>query len=581
MRATVRLEINSKHYSLDHSSSIIEIRETDEIRVIVQDRDTTHEYTALIEDYEVEFLDEGGGCLTTCPGRYFSEAFGYSSIRIYEADQILSELRFDVQAKKVNANQARKMIEYLIEQSNNSEIIQACLARSATPFGMIEGAKAEPEAILNCIDKLITIFHFSKKELLSNLRTRLIPLKQPITASSQNEADPADVVSCLGSLISSEGLGDIVIRGRHYTLGNIDVMKLIDTNDVQENQILLGGLYAAKAMIKGIEELLAGLPRNASANIDGFESFSHLLLSLTASGLLLRCDSLMQKIKALIYLFEKSLKVSYVGQLVPVITPFVRCSKIYRNLFSVIDELFALGKPDLGNVKALMKLKSLSKIYEIYCFYHLLHFFHKSGFRLTSARPHESLGALIPSQVAFERSEIELIVSYEQKIHMFNEFTRNMDLVRNHYGKTYKYYEPDFLINLKYKNEHRFFILDAKYSTASTVKNERIPELFRKYYDGISVYDSENSFFTNSMIMSVLALYPLAENSPKYISHWPRQGLFNKVPRIPVVGGVALTIDSDLLFEETLIKTFELASRTFVGEAILSQPLFQVSKSAG
>jgi len=458
------------------------------------------------------------------------------------------------------------MIEYLIEQSNNSEIIQACLARSATPFGMSEGSKAEPEAILNCVEKLITIFHVSKKELLSNLRTRLIPVKQPITTLSQNEADPADVVSCLGSLISSEGLGDVVIRGRHYTLDNVDVLKLLETNDVKENQILLGGLYAARSMVKGIDGLLAGLPRDASENIEGFESFSHLLLSLTASGLLLRCESLMQKIKALINLFEKNLKVSYVGELIPVITPFVRCSKIYKNLFSVIDELYALGKPDLGNLRALMKLKSLSKIYEIYCFYHLLHFFHKSGLRLISAKPHESLGSLIPSQVTFERGETEFTISYEKKIHMFNEFTRHMDLVRNHYGKTYKYYEPDFLINLKYKKQHRFFILDAKYSTAYTVKNERIPELFRKYYDGISTYDSENNFFTSSLTMAVLALYPLAESSPKYISHWPRQGLFNSVPRIPVVGGVALTIDSDLLFEETLIKTFELTSRTFFGD---------------
>lgn len=570
MRASIELEINSKHYDLDHSSSVIEIREIDEIRLVVKNHDTSCVYTALIEDYEVEFSDDDRDCLAITPGRYFSEAFGYSSIRVYESDQLLSELQFDIQAKKIHANQARKMIEYLIEQSNNSEIIQACLARSATPFGMSEGSKAEPEAILNCIEKLITIFHVSKKELLSNLRTRLIPTKQPITASSQNEADPTDVVSCLGSLISSEGLGDVIIRGRHYTLDNIDVLKLTETNDVKENQILLGGLYAAKAMIKGIDELLAGLPRNASKSIEGFESFSHLLLSLTASGLLLRCESLMQKIKALIYLFEKSLNVSYIGQLAPVITPFVRCSKIYKNLFSVIDELYALGKPDLGNVKALMKLKSLSKIYEIYCFYHLLNFFHKSGFQLTSARPHESLGALIPSQVTFERGDLEFVVSYEQKIHMFNEFTRHMDLVRNHYGKTYKYYEPDFLINLKYKKQTRFFVLDAKYSTAYTVKNERIPELFRKYYDGISVYDAENNFFTNSMTMAVLALYPLAESSPRYISYWPRQGLFNSVPRIPVIGGVALTIDSDLHFEETLIKTFELAGKTFFGEKYFS-----------
>lgn len=529
----------------------------------------------FIEDYEVQcglIYENEEWCITTENKNIFGECFGFSSVRVYLDDSLEKTFVFSVAAKKMTAEQARLMIEYL--SSKSSGIIKAFLSRTAMPHGYDSSSSPEPEMLLSCIESLAGAIQDNRRELTLNLKKRLVPVRLPLSAASVGswELDPSDVIQNLDSLSPSVGEGEVYIRGRAYDVNNIDVLSLNPTNDIFENRVLLGALYAARRMLLELDALLAWLPRDESGVPDGYEDFSRFLLSLTAGELFRRSLLCQDKIKSLIVLFERNFQVNFLGEIAPVITPYVRGVRIYRTIFSIIFELYSLGKPTVGKLRFMMKLKSLSRIYEIFVYYNILEHFNSLGWNIISAERHqdEDLGQFVPKSVVFENQGDNIKIEYEPFILKHNDRTSNFDLVDVYHYESDKnpYYNPDFVVRLNSQGVVRYLILDAKYSTTKVVREMHVPNLYQKYFERIAVYDAEQGVTTSSPIVSVVAIYPLAHPPYRFVSIRGYPSIYSNLPRIPIVGGIPLTTERDVFFGESLNLIFVLAKRTIYSRGL-------------
>ncbi len=567
MSRAVSLTINGQLFVLDlNYPKVITIKENDEIQIEITILPKDDKPDVFIEDYQpdLELYGDNNLIYRTLCNRFFSESFGYSILRIQFKDQddALS-FPFDILARKTSADQAQKMIEYL--SSHSEELIKCCFGRTSAAVGGVFGDITDPEILISQAEFFIDSLKSSRQELLNTLKMRLIPVRLPFWEADKysSEIDPSDILSNLDALSPSTGIGDVFIQGRYFDVGSIDVSSLQPTADVLENRILLGGLYSIRSKIsKLIDELKK--PKIDLEFRDDYESFQHWMMRLTAGSKLHRCDEILQVINELIKLFEHRLKVKYIGEISPVLTPYSRSTRIYRTLFTQLSYWYELGQPSLGGLNFLIKLKSLSKIYELFVFFHLLDHLQQEGWDIIKAKPHQFLGEYMPSAVFLEKKGAYLTVEYEPKIKPCNkEETQHQDLIDVYHKKnwSYSYYTPDFVLKQESNKKTSYLILDAKYSTSYTVRDNHIPRLFEKYYLGMAVYDRDHNLAISNQIMGVIAIYSLDMRSNTYMSYWRNQGIYSRLPRIPMVGGIGLMTENSNEFKRAMQTIFSLIEK--------------------
>jgi hypothetical protein len=533
------------------------IREDDQLSIGIAVDDPNIEASIFFEDAEPELtlISEIPGLVYRIPQhRYFAECFGQAVVRVYVEDASYA-IFFNVRAKKVSVTAASKMIRYLA--SHHESIIRSCFSRSTTPVGSVEGPSADPESIIAAAENYTSALLVHRAELMATKRTRLVPTRQPLWKSSRIncDIDPVDILNNLDAISPAPLEGDLFLRGRHFSLGDINISALKETPNVLENQILLGGLYSIRGKL---QILLDGLDRRALAQApsDGYESFDRLLLTLTSAGMLKRCYEIINRTTELTRLFESRIGVRYVGDIRPVMTPYARTSKVYRTLYSHLATWYELGAPSFGANHFLMKLKSLSKIYELYSLFHLLEQMLSTGWEGLQIKSHPDLGEYIPQEITLKRGDVVATVSYEPIIRPLNAYIAgHLDLVDVAHRKPnadYNYWNPDYVIRLDTATgKTKYLILDAKYSTESVVRTYHLPDVIDKYYWGMAVRNGTKNSYSNDPIAAILVIYPLGVNS-SFIRHGKRASVGSTPFPLPVIGATGLTIDADHAFNKVM-----------------------------
>jgi hypothetical protein len=509
----------------------------------------------FIEDYTLNLIKENkeniGNVFRSITGRVFREAFGFSIARVQLGEEYF-ELKFEVLLKKVNAKQVEEMIRYLTQK--HDDIIRICLSRTTLPMGAKEEGITDPETILNTVESFVNTLISHRLELQHHLRKRLIPVRQPAWKSSQGSSniDPFDIISNLDTLQPTFGEGDVIVNGRCFSIGEIEVTTLEPTANVEENAILLGGL---RSMRRVIIALLNDIDENFSnsqiplCDLE-YQSLKEILLRLTSSSMKRRGEQQLNRLEEFIRYFERVIGVIYQGERRPIMTPFVRSSRIYRRLFEQLHEWYALGKPSLIGTNFLVKLRSASKIYEIVTLYKLIDYLNIKNWSIVNIQWLPNLDNCIPSMIVLGKNDIRLTLHYETKIHPYNKETKHLDLVdMKHLDQkeyNYKYRCPDFIMRLDNATDSIYIILDAKYSSANTVKTYSLSNLLDKYFIKMAVYDAHNQVLKQDRILGVIALFP-AKNclSPIYMPHWKQHGIGKKPIRLPIVLGLPILPESD------------------------------------
>lgn len=515
----------------------------------------------FIEDYELDltadYTQDSGRIFRSVSTCLFRESFGLTLINIHLAEQRF-ELRFEVSVKKSTARQVEGMIRYIAHKQD--DILRICLSPTT-----LSNDIADPETLLNTVDTFINTLTGCRLELQNHLRKRLIPVKQPAWKSSKSsDIDPFDIIFNLDVLEPVLGEGDVVVNGRSFSITETEITTLESTANVKENAILLGGLYSMRRIVADLlNDINTGFPDKTTTHNHEYESLSNVLLRITSANMPQRCEQQLLQLEEFIRYFEKIIGVHYQGECHPVMTPFVRASRVYRRLFEQLYDWYTLGDPSLEGRNYLVKLRSISKIYEFVTLFKLIDYLHEKNWVVINTHWSDDL-EFIPSTVTFERNNFKLTLNYEARIVPYHSNTKHLDLVDMKHSATgeYDYWCPDFILRLDGMNKSVYLILDAKYSSSTTVKLLHLPALLNKYFMNIAVYDAYHHLLKQDAILGIIALFPDKNSAlPIYLPNWGKYNINRKPVRLPVVMGLPILPQLDNLAYQTFDKILEIAQQ--------------------
>jgi hypothetical protein len=457
------------------------------------------------------------------------------------------------------------MIRYLTHK--HQDIIRICLSHPTSSITESKPEATDPETVLNTVETFLNSLSRNRLELQHHLRKRLIPVKQAAWKSSQGgDIDPFDIIFNLDILEPVLGEGDVVVNGRSFSITEVEITTLEPTANVEENAILLGGLYSMRRIIAVLlHDINAGFPDNKiTINEREYESLNAVLLRLASVNMKKRCEQQLLQLEEFIRYFERKIGVSYQGECRPVMTSFVRSSRVYRRLFEQLHEWYTLGTPSIGGRSSLAKLRSISKIYEFVALFKLIDYLYINNWTVTESDWLADL-EFVPSRVLFQQNNLTITLTYETKIFPYHHETSHFDLVdMSHIDPkehNYKYRCPDFVLRLDDINKTIYVILDAKYSSAWTIKTYRLVDLYDKYFVKMAVYDAYNQYLKQNAILAVIALFPDKNALPVYMPHWGNYGINKQPLRLPIVMGLPILPTADTVAYSALDRILEIAQR--------------------
>lgn len=548
----------------DQKDSFIEINENQSIYIkiyidLYEVEDINIMPRVYFEDLElqIEICENGDTLIYTTPKlRLFNSVFGNCILRVYYNNHEY-KIPFDVKVSKLHAEHAKEMIAYIFDKSE--EMIRLCLSRSTIFTGSKQDNYCDPESMISTAENFVRIINESKAALSHNIKKRLIPIRTDAwnAIQSSNGLEVNDVLENLDALIPVSSYGDIFLNGRHFDISNILATILHESPNVEENHVLIGGVYSIFKKISDLklniensllhENKIGILDKEQNKIFDNneYQSLKKVLAQVTSASLLTRCSSVIENLGEVIEFFERKLHITYQGEILPKFTPFVRSSRLYHLLFSQLQLWYDLGVPTLDGLNFLIKLRSMSKIFEYVTLFKLIDFFISDNWDLNETEYDNESNFEIPVSISFLKHDESVTVKYEPKLRGFNPKTsHHQELVdlKNISTERYPspYWKPDFVIRHNIRNNISYFILDAKYSCAQVVKKFSLPDIVEKYYLHTGVYDYNLKTINKNKIYAVLAIYPMFDSSSKNINFHRNSYLNSDIPEFPYLHGIPL-----------------------------------------
>lgn len=534
-------------------SSVINVFDMDtvEFEIIGNDSDclSSTEVQIFLEDYEIPSVNIGDGLtLKSQINHLFRESFGYSTVRIFIDNEIFSELLFNVSTDEKKFDNIKSMMVYLLQ--NNERILDLCFARTKYKSKNDGESNASFDTIISLAEKIIKTFNEKTPSLHKELRNRLELVKENINEKNFYNINPYDVIDNLDQLYQGYSPNSLTLFGKIYSLDNIKRENHIDSYDLEENRILLGGLISIKEILLNISDAIDKKLYRPTYDkeyktikpfykLNAF-SIDDLYAQLTTSGMQKRIDYILDSTDELIYFFQRKLTVNFEGFIPPNLTPFARKSSFYLTVYEYLDDWYSLGSPNIGIDHDLAKIRSTSKIYELFTLYKLIDALQSDGWKVVDSIVNTSYKSFAPSQVNFRKEDSCLNLYYEKKILGFNENTQHNDLValnKNEPKNQYNYYNPDFVIVKQKQDDVSYYILDSKYSSSNTLRNYKVLEkLYEKYFSNMATYNQVDNILEKHSIKCVNAIHPFGE---KPLTKWS-----NKLPPItPDISSILLSKD--------------------------------------
>ncbi|MGY8624102.1 hypothetical protein [Chromobacterium violaceum] len=560
------------------STIIVKENQLLQIRVIMGATDMlTSVPQVFIEDHHLplhreDYIDENKKRLvafTSTPEQAFRESFGAAFVRLHIDNEEFA-YPIEVLATKVTAAHAEKIIRYLTER--RERIIRVCLSRTMRPAGMKDEGQPDPEMVISTAERVISIFLESRSDLRQQLRSKLVPTKVPAWRAEKSGSliDPVDVIFNLDALRPGDIRQDVRLRGRAYSTQAIDVTTLQHEFNVEENTILIGGLYSIRRVISWLmDEIGSAFKNQQIANYDKeYVSLGEMMIKFTGGAMYERCARVVEASETLIKMLVDEFNIVFAGEAHPKITPYVRSSRLYRTIFEQYAKWYSLGTPTLEGEQFLIKLRTLSKIFEFFVLFRLFDYLHSRNWQLTHASMSETFDHLIPDTLVFEKDSVRITLSYEPTIFHYTGDTRHMDLVKLrdaiYTGPNWK---PDYTLRMENidDDEVRYIIIDAKYSSTYSVDKYQLPKLIEKYYNHQAVFNANLNILSRNEIMGVFAIFPeFLDQLPKPLgARIDKFGGQNKTPlMLPMLSGLPVSFRTDSIMEKCLDRAFETILKT-------------------
>lgn len=551
----IKVYINKRE--VVQASAISEISVPDIAEVQIEIVSTERNYfnlknvDILLEDYKVPYTkSEDGMSVRSLANNLFRESFGYSNLRLFIDDEPINELVFKVSTNQEKYENIKDMMVYLL--NNNKRILDLCLSRTKSKSKNDGKSEASFDSIITLAEQITQTFAEKGIGLKNELRHRLELVKEDASGNNFFNINPYDVIDNLDKLSQGYSHDSIILLGKVYSMDGIKRENYINSYNLEENKILLGGLVSIKEVLLSILSTITKDSGTLTLDeeyrvITPFGKSKHYVIEdlyteITTSGMKKRINSILEPIDDLLYFFQKEIKVKFKGFHPPVLSSFARRSRFYLTVYKQLDKWYSLGNPHIGVDQGLTKIRSTSKIYELFTLYRLIDTLHTDGWDVINSVQHDIFKNFIPSQVDLMKNDTVLNVFYEKKISGFDKETKHNDLIalnkNNHTGQ-YNYYNPDFIIAKNRLKTVSYFILDAKYSSSVTLRDKRVLDtLYEKYFCNLAVYNEVDEVLEKQAIKCVSAIHPFGKNT---LTKWP-----SYLPKItPDVSSVLLSQETN------------------------------------
>lgn len=535
--------------------SAIDIADTDDVYIEISSTEKNYfndrEVDILLEDYKIPYtIDEYNSTATSKSNNLFRESFGYNTLKLFIDGEPISDIIFHVSTSDYRFKHIKGMMSYLLE--NNNRILDLCFSRNKNESKNNREDTASFDSVISLAEKIVYSFIKKGAGLKNQLRHKLELIKENANGHNFYHVNPYDVIDHLDQLHQGYSQDCITLLGKVYSMEAITRETHINSFDVEENKVLLGGLLSLKEVLLGILSMIDDEPDQSTdeaeykdikpfSNVNGYV-IEDLYAQLTTIGMEKRIHSILKPIDELLYFFRKELKVTSEGFYPPILSAFSKKSSFYLTLYQQLNEWYALGHPKLCVDHDLTKIRSTSKIYELFTLYKMIDSLYKDGWYIDGAVEHRVFKNFIPAQVDFYKGDALLSIFYEKKINGFGANTQHNDLIalnKNSATDKYNYYHPDFIIRINRHKTVSYFILDAKYSSSNTLKNYKVLDvLYEKYFSNLAVYNQDSATLEKQAIKSVNAIHPFGD---KALSKWPTY-----LPKItPDVSSILLSKDTN------------------------------------
>lgn len=436
--------------------------------------------------------------------------------------------------------------------------------------------------LLQIATDIIAAFSKNRSYLLNRHKSRLIP-KTAIVNTSEASLNDHSLMWLLNNLdrivpTSQDSENAFPLNGKFYATKNIEQITLTENPDVPENQVLYG-------LLKSILKKLSSQLEKANSAIDESRKYKAGSLQQIMQRCLpanitwkKKCLFVIKETIQLIRFFDTKIPVSYKGEILPKITPFVRSNPVYKQLFMLAHKWYAVGTPTWQGQEYLASLLSVAKLYELFSLLQIIDILNKLGFSIVD-KNYRTFEILDPTEGRSDIKEnglpfncyimnngiVEVRILYEPTIypyHRENKHQRIIDLSHSGTG-TWRFRQPDFLISVtKDRINYEHIIMDSKYSRTKTVMEWHLPSIANKYLLGLGFYTPGKTFIDAFNPLGVLAIYPARNECINYNENVIeiRKGAKNlRMPAIPIIAGIELSPEKDSHLENTIKTLLEIS----------------------
>ncbi len=483
-----------KLYSVDKNNNEKEILPENGIYIVYELFEYKFYYTGNIVESTIFIEDEAFDySLIICnsnfiklkeKNRIFEDYFGYLSLNINK-----EKINFEVRIQKLKVPELEEMLLYLWNQ--DPIIFDNFLSKST-----IKAKLDKEKHTLNYSSKFVNIFEdffiFFESKFLTFKSLSHYVLRTKGTITNYDLADISNssiewLVHNLDELhidIAYKNIeNSIQINNNYGLVEKIFTENKINDFNVYENQIILGSF---EFIILEINKIKNKIKNNISMKNHYEREFYSINEFKTIPFLKLRddLDRMESKIRILQRKYNDIFLESKPKNSFPRLTPVFSNKRHYTEAYNKIKLLRNI-KINLDDELNLLNIKKISTLYERFNLFILVNsFLSKHPNNYTKENPKESDNIFQEFYFYFTNCKISLY--YDYKIDSNPNATGLQRISKG-------YFRPDYVIKIESKDGTKFYILDSKYSSETTVRNNHLIKCTKDYILDIGITGNSSS----------------------------------------------------------------------------------------
>ena len=494
----------------------------------------------------------------------------------------------EVLAKKLNAERAEKMLDFLAFHDNDA--LAAFFRVTRINAGFKEGERSV-NFLIEQLERNILLLMTEIPNIYSRPIAKLTPVTKIVVVSENSIADDTTIAWIAENSDSLYPVDDperaiLELDGTYYSSEKILENQLKEDLNIYENQVIHGFIVslmrAASEILSGLEEYPSSKVRenlSTSGYISFFAQLSKFARAINKNKVS-RCKELIAHLQRLKRTFDERVPVSKIVIGTPQFTRKARYNLHYQKVFHKIIAWHRFGAPDWSIQEELFSIQSIPKLFEYYLLFLIKH--HLDNAHLMGMRFELITGPVVErNSFEYDWGGYTVRLIYEMKAWTYEHASSFGASLINSEGWTYSSINgdlrprgksgpyanrsPDMIVCISTPmGEQRHLIMDAKYTTSQKAFTHYLPELTMKYLHGIHEKNTGKNLSSGLMIVNP------SESCETRHFHHARYSIYGASPVTPalLVSSLApgMAEDNDSDFRTNLSQFLILMRASFGGE---------------